>query len=926
MTVSSIAEHRSGEDPDVDGELVGRREERDRLEGQILGRNSLVTLIGPPGVGKTHLLAAVCRGLRDGPIDETLRLDLRDVDTVAALRTAVARALGVETSAPFGDRLALALSSRESFLLVLDHADGLTQSDDTRRSFGEQLRTWHESAPELCVVVGARRRIADAREQCHDLAPLEPSAGMELFERRARRVRSDFAVDPSNRDSVRRIVEELDGLPQAIELAAARCRILGPEEILERIRREQTDGNERPNIVEPLERALAESWSDLPEWARDAAAQLGVFRGSFSVGAAHEILELGTDAPTEVDVLEHLVDSSLLETSPTTDGAVRFSMLTTVRRFVDRQTPSVTDRDEHGGAEDRHARYYAERCRQFWRRRGTADAPNSQAAFDRIRPQIEAAFGRAVDRSWPSAIALGAGLVVYHSDRDRHRAASDLLDRLDRGDIAPPDPWSDAVYPYMRAYIAVSAGDVAGARSHIRDARSRADAADDLDVLGGRIEVVAALGASMSGEIETALDHLEMARERFQNTGGAVDRAKLLLQFGRIHRGAGRQTRAETHIREALETADNHGLPSQGMRARLHLALLYCELENFEQALEHAEAAVELNDELPPWKFESLVPAVAGSIYYAAGKLEFAETLYAKGIRAKRREGALGLLASALAEFGFLLLERDRPGDARQKFLESRRLAPESHFGSGPDLYGTQLVGIALSYALEDRLESARDALIRAEERLEDLTQNRPDEPSPEVLAHIVNFGRCVVELRTLRANPDASEDDPAATLRRAEERIQEALKPTASFVKFIGARRIASRELRRSRERFDDGESDASERRHLRIGDDFRWLEVDGDSRQDLSRRGPLRKVLACLVEARRDSGADGRASRSVYELMEAGWPDQTADPESGKNRVYTTVARLRDMGLDEILQTVDDGYRLHPDVTVEHAPDRES
>lgn len=912
VTVDRVVQIDVGPESEGDHELIGREEDLERLETLLTDEARFVTLSGPPGVGKTALLTALAERLRGRRFGEVVRPALRAAETVEEVERAVAGALGVETSDRLDDRLEMALSSRGDALLVLDEVDDVIRNDEQRRAFGRLLRGWLGEAPELRIVVSSRLRVRESGEHCYDLSPLDQGAGVELFERRVRRVRDGFTVEESNREAVHAVVEQLDGLPQAIDLAASRCRVLGPGQLLERLRGRGDDTSEDAGLFEPLDRAFDEIWDSLSDWERDAARQLRVFRGRFEPGVAEEVLEIDESGPGALEVLERLFDRSVLQVASTENGrGVRFEMLRTVRRSIDRRSGPLSE-----AVIRRHAEAYRRRSLEWWRERGSSEAPEAKAALGRAKPQLEAAFERALERDWAIATELASGLVTHLTDVGQFHSAEQVVANLPPAD----HPRRRALAAYADAFLVGASGDLKEMGERVDEALTFAEEAGD-PVLQGRIESLGVLSLYSDAAFEDALDRLERAQQRFREHSGVSDEVKALLQFGRIYRAVGDQRRAERYVRDALEQAERYDLPGRRMRARLHLAFLYAELEQFDAAMEHAEAADAQNDELADWDYEPFVPGVAGSIFHAAGRFSRARPMYEKGIRAKRREGGLGTVADACVGYGLLLLEADEPGRARQEFVESRRLAPASHCRSGFDLFGAQRLGLALSYALEGRLDDAREEIAAAEDRAEELGGSGGERESVDALPQMLEFGRVILELRALRREvdrEDASGDELRRRLDGAEERIEETGPVPAASPVLVAVRRLAYRELERARRAIGGDCASEPEGPTLRVAEDFEWMVVDGGEREDLSRRGALRRVLESLVEAHA-ADPEGEEHRSVYELLEAGWSEQPADPESGKSRVYTTVSRLRELGLEEVLETVEGGYRLHPDLTVE-------
>ena len=202
------------------------------------------------------------------------------------------------------------------------------------------------------------------------LEPLPIDAeGVELFVLRARTQRPDFAVTPANRALVRRIVALLDGLPLAIELAAARTRVMSPAQLLERLSDRFTllAGARSPTDRQAtLRNAIDWSWNLLLPWEQAALAQCSVFEGGFTLDAAEAVLDLSswTDAPSIVDAVQVLVDKSLLRTWVPVDQTRHaleepyFGMYLTIHEYAAEKL-ATSGADGRRAAQERHGRHFA---------------------------------------------------------------------------------------------------------------------------------------------------------------------------------------------------------------------------------------------------------------------------------------------------------------------------------------------------------------------------------------------------------------------------------------------------------------------------------------------------------------------------------------------------------------------------------------
>ena len=254
----------------------------------------IVTVTGPVGIGKSRVALEVARRAAAGGASVAIAACGAAAEA-ETLCDAVASALAMEEEEGAGDpvlRIARALSARGDFVLVLDELDSIGPRATPI------LARWLALAPELAILVAARGRTHVAGEIVHELGPLPEAEA--LFFACAQRVRAGFSPSDADREHARAIVEALDGVPLAIELAAARMSVMGTRALLHRI----GSGAERG-----LARAIDAAWSALDPIEQRALAELTVLRAPFTVDAAEAIVDVERPA---VDVISALRDKSLL--------------------------------------------------------------------------------------------------------------------------------------------------------------------------------------------------------------------------------------------------------------------------------------------------------------------------------------------------------------------------------------------------------------------------------------------------------------------------------------------------------------------------------------------------------------------------------------------------------------------------------------
>jgi predicted ATPase/DNA-binding CsgD family transcriptional regulator len=351
--------------PKPPGDLVGREKESHELAELVARRRGVVTLTGPGGVGKTRLALHVAALLLEQFPDGVWFVDLaplRDPDHIAAT---VARALGLQPLAgrPLVATIAASLEGRSS-LLVLDNLEHLIQA-------APLLPEMLGKSPGSAALVTSREALRLYGEQEYPVPPLSvgsgsgPGSAVELFVARAQETIPNLGFGLTDLAAIKKICERLDGLPLAIELAAARVRVLSPAAMLDRLADSLELLTSRDRDLPARHRALAATFA----WSHDLLTaeeqtlfrRLAVFRGGFTMEAAEAVCAgIGLEQARIIDLVDSLAAKSLLRREQALDGA-RFQMLETIRGFA---VARFEGEPEAGEMRQRHARYFRDLAEQ----------------------------------------------------------------------------------------------------------------------------------------------------------------------------------------------------------------------------------------------------------------------------------------------------------------------------------------------------------------------------------------------------------------------------------------------------------------------------------------------------------------------------------------------------------------------------------
>ena len=457
--------------------LIGRHAELAPLVATFADPDArLLTLTGPPGVGKTRLALAVAAEAAPRFADGVVFVDLAPVQDPGLVLGQVARALGLP-DAPGGRvsaRVIDALVDKE-VLLVVDNCEQVLAA-------GLDLTEPLRACPGVRLLVTSRERLHLAAERefpvgplavphSDDVADLDRLAAVPavaMLVARVRCVQPAFAVTAANAQAVTEICQRLDGLPLALELAAARAKLFTPAELADRLRDRMavltTNARDAPARHRTLRAALEWSYDLLAEHERTLFRRLSAFVGSWTLDAAEQVCG---DRDTDVlDVVGSLLDKSLVR-RPTQGGVTEFVLLESLRQYAAELLAADGDA---GATRDRHAAHFTEAAvameaaiglpaeSDWWSGASTSEEANFLSAWEHSLAEghLERALHLAAALGWHSFFRGHLGTGRARLDRTLQAAAE-----------APPDD-ALAAASVAAGVLAWTVGEVGAARIHLQ--------------------------------------------------------------------------------------------------------------------------------------------------------------------------------------------------------------------------------------------------------------------------------------------------------------------------------------------------------------------------------------------------------------------------------------------------------------------------
>jgi predicted ATPase/class 3 adenylate cyclase/DNA-binding NarL/FixJ family response regulator len=407
------------------GELtsfVGRSTELAQV-GELLGQVRLLTLTGAGGCGKTRLALQAAAGV----LDDVWWVELARLEDAALVPAAVIGAIGVRELPGQGplQTLVTYLRARRA-LLMLDNCEHVLAA------CAELAEALLRACPSLTVLATSRAPLGVPGEMAwrvpsmslpadayrDPVEVLQSSDAVRLFIDRATQVRPDFSITEANAAAIAQICQELDGIPLAIELAAARVRMLAPAQIADRLgdRFHLLTGGSRTAVPrqQTLQASIDWSYQLLSEGEQTLLRRLSAFTGGWTLDAAEQVCSgEGIDPYAVLDLLTGLVDQSLVTTAAEHDAEVRYGLLETVRQYA---AARLVEADERYAVGERHLAYYvglAERAEPAVLRAGRDDPVLQRLATE--LPNLRAALERAAAID-PAAAVKRFGLLLALGD------------------------------------------------------------------------------------------------------------------------------------------------------------------------------------------------------------------------------------------------------------------------------------------------------------------------------------------------------------------------------------------------------------------------------------------------------------------------------------------------------------------------------
>ena len=596
--------------------FFNRHELLQDIAGHFEAGARLVTLLATGGIGKTRAALHFAQAYLGDYPGGAWFCDLSQARALDAITHALAHALDVPLAqADPVPRLGAALHGRGPCLVIFDNFEQLVREAEP------SLGRWMSAAPQAHFLVTSREQLGITGEQALPVAPLGPADAAALFRARAAAAGATDACTGSDAD-IGALVDTLDRLPLAIELAAARTPLMTPADMLARIKdrfKLLASSGGRHDRQATLRATIDWSWELLDAAERLALAQLSVFEGGFTLRAAEAVLELSPchPAPWAGDVLHSLLRKSLVRRG----AGHRFELLRSVQDYAAERLAATADAaGGQPGALRRHWRHFAgydeaaataERC---------ADADNLVAACARAAATEPEQALAALNGAWAALQRVGP-----------FRAVLPLVQAIESGPMRAPRP--STIDRVMGSALTLL-GDRDGARARWSACLALASAQHDINT-----QVLATC----------QLADLNMTR--------------------------GDHPSAEAALESALPLARGAADPAVLLRVLNHLGTLRLELSQWDRAWRDTSEALALAHQLGDRRWQGGLHGNLGTIAQSQGRLSEAQTHYEAALSMAQDVGDRSWEGNNRCNLGLLLHEVGNDSGARAELEQALHIA-----------------------------------------------------------------------------------------------------------------------------------------------------------------------------------------------------------------------------------------------------------
>jgi predicted ATPase/class 3 adenylate cyclase len=664
--------------------FIGREKEMAEIEA-LLRSARLVTLTGSGGTGKSRLSVEIGRGELSSFTSGVWLIELAPLADPSQIIPTVAQVFGLQEH-PFGPLAALLMDylRDKKILLILDNCEHLIEA--CARLADDLL---HQCTG-LKILASSREALGIAGEVAYHIPSLADSESTRLFTERALAVNPNFHLTESNSSSVVQICSRLDGIPLAIELAAARVKLLSPEQIAARLddRFRLLVGGSRTAL--PRQQTLRA----LIDWSYDLLSdeEKRLFRTAsvFVGGWTLEALEAVAEDPNALEHLEQLVNKSLVITEAR-ENQMRYFMLETIRQYA---REKLFDAQEAAAARDRHFRYFDNLVEQVWDVFRTENIITwrdwADDEIENLRTAVEWALDNHVEKSIQLAgnFCMVTGWIGNRMD-DSLMLCKTAVDRV--RSLPPVDGAANlerqkflAKALFAEGMVGLSHGNMPIVIQDLQDAIATARRSGDKRVLGYSLEMYFTATTFISAPFAE-----EAAEEGFQIFTEEVDDywglSMAYQNKFRIAEARGEHLEKEKYRAKYRELVRQAPLSFQAGLFYLGMGMTENIQGNYETAKALFEEGMNVFKHIRNWNFQLIMTSELGHVARHTGKIDEAKKIYVETLKGWQNMGNRSAIANQLECFALIAITEEEPQRATILFgaaeaLRERVQAPMTEY------------------------------------------------------------------------------------------------------------------------------------------------------------------------------------------------------------------------------------------------------
>ena len=645
------------------GLFVGRENLKNDIF-KLLRTHSFITLLGTAGVGKTHLALEVGQQWQEQYSQKSYFCDMSAVRDELGMIQLLGQTFSLPLSSNNPKQELMQFLRVHTPFLIIDNVEQIVLP------IWELIQQIQEQVDGTKILCTSRLPVGNDKNNQFKVQPMRLLEGIELFVERAKIQQSNFSILPSNRELVARLVQQLDSLPLAIELAAAKVSTLSLDEIEQKLsdRFSLLKSKVRSDEQITLLAAVDWSWDLLSSTEKDVFKQCSIFQGGFTLQAVESVIQID-DETLHLEVIEALVDDNLLRKERQTDGSVRYFMLSFIHEYASQKREAESEKISY-----RHAQYYAKQVSQHNNERHRTFYHQFRIELSNL---IQASEQGQEEDAYNTCLAA-LDIIKYRGPISLGLQVKNHF--LNRSDIS--EKYLLQIQIRGLGYLRLD-GQITEALQQIETLEQKImSLAPDSEEYRYTELYQAYLNAERTflelnrGNLVQSKEYALIANEQLKKLNRHQERYRVLCSLIRVHVGLSLFEEASHIINETKELLQNHNLMDMIHLLNNELAIVYIRTQKYQLALDTYQNTLEVSD--PQHKSErSPIYGNMAICYKNLGEYEKAIEYNRKGFELasefgnKRSmaifHGSSGVLYSLLGQFDEAILELEK---ARNLCLE----------------------------------------------------------------------------------------------------------------------------------------------------------------------------------------------------------------------------------------------------------------